>query len=100
MPKKIFVGGLSLTSSTESLERAFSPFGALVSTEILPEDEATSSSSEVAGYASGRTAVLTFADPDAGARAMLEMNGAVLDGFTIRVFADETEESKTARDKG
>jgi RNA recognition motif-containing protein len=75
-PTKLFVGGLSWDTESEQLKAAFSPFGAL------------RESSVVADRATGRSrgfGFVVFENPLDAAAAARKMNGAELDGRTIRV---------------
>jgi len=77
-PTKLFVGGLSWDTESEHLKAAFSPFGAL------------RESSVVADRNTGRSrgfGFVVFENPLDAAAAAREMNGAELDGRTIRVNA-------------
>ncbi|WAS98312.1 RNA recognition motif domain-containing protein [Nannocystis punicea] len=75
---KIFVGGLAWATGDESLRAAFEPFGK-VDEAIVVKDKETMRSR---GFG-----FVTFADEAAGRAALEAMNGAVLDGRTIRCDA-------------
>ena len=75
---KIFVGGLAWATGDESLRAAFEPFGK-VDEAIVVKDKETMRSR---GFG-----FVTFADETAGRAALEAMNGAVLDGRTIRCYA-------------
>ncbi|MCY1006784.1 RNA-binding protein [Nannocystis pusilla] len=75
---KIFVGGLAWATGDESLRAAFEPFGK-VDEAIVVKDKETMRSH---GFG-----FVTFADEAAGRAALEAMNGAVLDGRTIRCDA-------------
>lgn len=83
MPYKIRIGGLSATS-TADLESMFSPFGTVLSTEVVEEPQGDSGS-QVQGFQSTYVGIVTFADDAAGERAVQEMHGAVVYGATIAV---------------
>jgi len=75
MAKKIFLGGLSVTTSESTINTYFSPYGAIVETYI-DRDPAGGSN----GW--GTVEYTTSAEGDAAEAAM---NGAVIDGATIAV---------------
>jgi RNA recognition motif-containing protein len=75
-PTKLFVGGLSWDTENEQLKAAFSPFGALRESSVVV-DRAT-------GRSRGFGFVI-FENPLDAAVAARTMNGAELDGRTIRV---------------
>jgi len=76
MPVKLFVGGLSFSTSNESLHAAFARFGAVTSA-IVMTDRAT-------GRSRGFGFVEMASDADAE-RAISGLNGSQLDGRMIRV---------------
>ncbi len=76
MPVKLFVGGLSFSTSNESLHAAFARFGAVTSA-IVMTDRAT-------GRSRGFGFVEMATDPEAE-RAISSLNGSQLDGRMIRV---------------
>jgi len=76
MPVKLFVGGLSFTTSNESLRDAFARFGAVTSA-IVMTDRAT-----------GRSRGFGFVEmstEEEATRAISGLNGSQLDGRMIRV---------------
>lgn len=77
-PTKLFVGGLSWDVSDEQLKEAFRPFGPLQEAAIVT-DRATGRSR---GFG-----FVTFEKPIDAAAAIKQMNGAELDGRTLRVNA-------------
>ena len=79
-PTKLFVGGLSWDTTTEDLRTAFAKFGA-VSDVAVVLDRAT-------GRSRGFGFVTFEAANDAG-EAIKAMNGAELDGRTLKVNAAE-----------
>ena len=85
MPKRIFIGGLSATATTASLEALFSPFGDVVSAELVSEEPESTAGSEVRGYGQLPGGTVTFADEAAGERAIAEMNGTEVDGTPLTV---------------
>jgi len=80
---KLFVGSLSWDTTDQTLRDAFTRFGEVVEAKVITERD--SGRSRGFGF-------VTFADDDAGRKAISEMNGAELDGRTIRV--DEASERK------
>jgi RNA recognition motif-containing protein len=76
MPVKLFVGGLSFTTSNESLRDAFARFGAVTSA-IVMTDRATGRSR---GFG-----FVEMATEDEANRAISGLNGHQLDGRMIRV---------------
>ena len=85
---KLFVGSLSWDTTDQSLREAFERFGEVVEAKVITERD--SGRSRGFGF-------VTFADDEAGRNAISEMDGAELDGRTIRV--DEARERKP-RDSG
>jgi len=76
MGKKLFVGGLSWNTNDDGLRDAFERFGDIVEAKVITDRE--SGRSRGFGF-------VTFANDDAAASAINEMNGAQLDGRTIKV---------------
>lgn len=77
-PTKLFVGGLSWDTESEQLKAAFSPFGVLRESNVVTD--------RLTGRSRGFGFVV-FEKPQDAAVAAREMNGAELDGRTIRVNA-------------
>jgi hypothetical protein len=75
-PAKLFVGGLSSDTSAEDLREAFSRFGALVDVAIIPDRN--TGRSRGFGF-------VTFENDANAEEAVKAMNGAELDGRTLRV---------------
>ena len=75
-PTKVFVGGLSWDTSADGLRSAFSKFGTLLDAAIIPDRNT--------GRSRGFGFVMFEKAVDAEA-AIREMNGAQLDGRTLRV---------------
>ena len=73
---KVFVGGLSFDTSAEGLRNAFARFGVIVEAALVPDRNT--------GRSRGFGFVTFEKDTDAEA-AIKEMNGAELDGRTLRV---------------
>jgi len=80
---KLFVGSLSWDTTDQTLRDAFKRFGEVVEAKVITERD--SGRSRGFGF-------VTFADDEAGRKAVSEMNGTELDGRTIRV--DEASERK------
>jgi RNA recognition motif-containing protein len=76
MPVRLFVGGLSYSTSTEGLRDAFARYGAVTSAAVMTDRET--------GRSRGFGFVEMATDEDAE-RAIGGMNGAGLDGRSIRV---------------
>jgi len=88
MGTKLFVGGLSWNTSDEALREAFSAFGTVNEAKVINDRD------------TGRSRGFGFVTMSASAEAqtaIAKMNGAALDGRTIRV--NEAEE-KGSRDGG
>jgi len=75
-PCKLFVGGLGSSTTTEDLRTAFVRFGSLVDVAVIP-DRATGRSR---GFG-----FVTFETSSAADEAIKGMNGASLDGHSIKV---------------
>ncbi len=83
MSKKVFVGGLAWATTDESLRAAFERCGPVTESKVVTDRD--TGRSKGFGF-------VTFADEASCAKAIETMNGAQLDGRTIRVDA--------AQDKG
>jgi hypothetical protein len=75
-PTKVFVGGLSWDTNAETLRGAFSRFGSIIDVALIPDRNT--------GRSRGFGFVTFEKDVDAET-AIKEMNGAELDGRTLRV---------------
>jgi hypothetical protein len=75
-PVKLFVGGLSWDTTSEALNAAFARFGTI--------EEAMVISDRLTGRSRG-FGFVTFATPAEAAQAVKEMNGADLDGRSLKV---------------
>jgi len=92
MAKKLFVGSLSWDTNDEGLRNAFSDHGE-VSEAVVISDRHTGRSR---GFG-----FVTFEDDEAADKAMAALNGAQLDGRTIRVdVAQARERSAGGRNRG
>jgi len=76
MGNRLFVGNLSFNTTEEALMAAFQEFGEVVEARLMTERETGRSR----GFA-----FVEMATPEAAAKAIEEMNGAVLDGRPLRV---------------
>jgi len=88
MAKKLFVGGLSWGTTDEGLRQAFAKFGETSEVKVVT-DRATGRSR---GFG-----FVTFVEDDAATKAVAEMNGAELDGRSLKV---EIAQEKDARGGG
>jgi RNA recognition motif-containing protein len=75
-PVKLFVGGLSLETTTADLRASFAKFGELVDVAVITERG--SNRSRGFGF-------VTYATSTAADEAIKEMNGVELDGRTLKV---------------
>ena len=82
MSKKLFVGGLSWGTTDDGLHQAFERFGEIVEAKVITDRE--TGRSRGFGF-------VTFANDDGAINAASEMNGALLDGRTIRVNEAENQ---------
>jgi cold-inducible RNA-binding protein len=82
MSKKLFVGGLSWGTTDDGLHQAFERFGEIVEAKVITDRE--TGRSRGFGF-------VTFANDDGAMGAVSEMNGAQLDGRTIRVNEAENQ---------
>jgi len=76
MSSKLFVGGLSWDTDDHSLRSAFESFGEVREAKVITDRD--TGRSRGFGF-------VTYASQDDAGRAIEEMNGAVLDGRTLRV---------------
>src|SRR5919197_1169692 len=76
MSRKLFVGNLPYSVTSERLSEAFSQFGTVTSSKVIVDRETGRSR----GFA-----FLEMETDDQGATAMQAMNGALLDGRSIAV---------------
>ena len=80
MSKKLFVGGLSWNTTDDGLRAAFSPYGQVVEAKVVTDRE--TGRSRGFGF-------IGFQNPADGIAAQQAMDGASLDGRSIRVNAAE-----------
>src|SRR5205809_8040560 len=76
MSRKLFVGNLPYSVTSERLQEAFAQFGTVTSSKVIVDRETGRSR----GFA-----FLEMETDDQGAAAMQAMNGALLDGRSIAV---------------
>src|SRR5260370_15998294 len=76
MSRKLFVGNLPYSVTSERLQEAFAQFGTVTSSKVIVDRET--------GRSRG-LALLEMETDDMGAAAMQAMNGALLDGRSIAV---------------
>lgn len=76
MSKKLFVGGLSWGTTEDGLREAFEPYGEVADAKVITDRE--TGRSRGFGF-------VTFQDDGVASEAAAQMNGAQLDGRTIRV---------------
>lgn len=86
MSKRLFVGGLSWGTNDESLLQIFSEFGEVVDAKVITDRDTGRSR----GFA-----FVTFEDDESVEAAKEKMDGAELDGRTIRV--DNAHERRQSR---
>lgn len=81
MKKRLFVGGLNWETTDMDLRDAFNEYGDVVDATVITD--------RYSGRSRG-FGFVSFASPDGAEEAKQEMNGATLDGRTLRV--DEAHE--------
>jgi hypothetical protein len=84
-PTKLFVGGLSLTTTAADLRAAFAKFGELVETVVVPNR----STGQSRGFG-----FVSYQSASAADAAIKDMNGVELDGHPIRVNRADTRPSR------
>ena len=75
MPKKIFIGGLSATTTNPTIQTNFSPFGTIVAYGVNFDANGTSLG----------TANVEYTTDQAGTAAIAAKNNSVIDGRRISV---------------
>jgi len=91
MPRKLFVGGLSWSTTDDGLRAAFERFGDIVEAKVITDRE--SGRSRGFGF-------VTFARDESAADAISQMNGVQLDGRTIKVNEAEDKGFRGGRPGG
>ena len=86
MSKKLFVGGLSWGTTDEGLHGAFSRFGEIVEAKVITDRE--TGRSRGFGF-------VTYSNDESAVTAINEMNGAELDGRSIKVNEAEDKGFRT-----
>ncbi len=86
MAKKLFVGGLSWTTTDAGLRQAFERFGEISEAKVVLDRD--SGRSRGFGF-------VTFTQDDAARSAMSEMDGVQLDGRNIKVNEAEEKGPRT-----
>ena len=81
MSRKLFVGNLPYSVTSERLQEAFSQFGTVTSSKVIVDRETGRSR----GFA-----FLEMETDDQGAAAMQAMNGSLLDGRSIGAGTSKT----------
>ena len=89
MSNKLFVGGLSWDTNDQSLARAFESYGEVTDAKVISDRD--TGRSRGFGF-------VTFSDANDARSAMQAMDGANLDGRTIRV--NEANERPPRREGG
>lgn len=77
MPKRIFIGGLSVATTDSTINTQFSPYGTIDSAAINRDGSG----------ASLGNANVTYTTDAAGTNAIAAKNGTTIDGSTISVVA-------------
>jgi|SRR5450432_475882 RNA recognition motif. (a.k.a. RRM, RBD, or RNP domain) len=75
-PTKLFIGGLSSDTTTKEIQTAFAPFGEIVDAIVI----ADRSTGQSRGFG-----FVTYQSSAAADAAIKQMNGAELDGRTLKV---------------
>ena len=91
MGNKLFVGGLSWNTTDEDLRQAFEQFGAVTEAKVISDRE--TGRSRGFGF-------VTFGDGESAKNATAKMDGANLDGRTIRVNEAEDKPREGGRGGG
>lgn len=81
MSTRLYIGNLSFNSNADTVREAFSAFGAIEDVHLVSDRE----TGRPRGFA-----FVTMGSSEAAAKAIGEMNGAMLDGRALRV--NEAEE--------
>lgn len=86
MSRKLFVGGLSWSTTDTRLRQAFEPYGVVAEAVVVTDGD--TGRSRGFGF-------VTFRDATSAKTALLEMSGASLDGREIRV--DSAQDKRKSR---
>ncbi len=85
MGNRLYVGNLSFNATADSVRAAFSSFGEVTDAHVVSDRETGRSR----GFA-----FVTMATAQEAAKAIAEMNGALLDGRPLRVNEAEERQSR------
>ena len=85
MGNRLYVGNLSFQTSPESIGAAFAAFGEVTDVHLVQDRETRQSR----GFA-----FVTLGSGQAAAKAIAEMNGAMLDGRALRVNEAEERQNR------
>lgn len=89
MRKNIFVGSLAWATTSEGLERAFAPFGTVISAKVITDRE------------TGRSRGFGFVEMESGGdEAISALNGSDLDGRQIVVNEARPREARPSGGRG
>jgi heterogeneous nuclear ribonucleoprotein A1/A3 len=88
---KLFVGGLSWNTDDESLRAAFAQHGSVTDAKVVLDRD--TGRSRGFGF-------VTFADPSSAQAAITALDGATLDGRSIRVNVAESKGGGGGGDRG
>lgn len=88
MGNRIYVGNLSFNTDEQSLGDAFAQFGDVSDVKVIMDRDTGRSR----GFA-----FVTMADPEGARRAISQMDGATVDGRTLRVNEAEERQQNAGR---
>ena len=91
MGRKLFVGGLSWSTTQDTLREAFESFGEVVEAKVITDRE--TGRSRGFGF-------VTFREDAAAGAAMAKLDGTELDGRAIRVSEAHEREGRGGRPYG
>ncbi|PJZ70864.1 RNA-binding protein [Leptospira perolatii] len=93
MSSKLFVGGLSWSTTDQTLRQVFEAHGAVQEVNVIVDRE--TGRSRGFGF-------VTFSDPSAAQSAIAELNGKELDGrnIVVSVAEDRSDRSGGGRNRG
>jgi cold-inducible RNA-binding protein len=91
MPKKLYVGNLSWSTTDEGLRGAFERFGEVTDAKVITDRD--TGRSRGFGF-------VTFAQPEHAVAAVSEMDGSQLDGRNIKVSEAEDKGPRTGGGAG
>ena len=76
MAQKLFVGGMSFSTTDDSLREFFTPFGTVLSANVITD--------KFTGQSRG-FGFVEMSTPEEAQQAVGQLNGRMLDGRTVRV---------------